>query len=79
MANDFYFKIIGWGWYYLSTVLDDYSRFIISWRLCTTMNASDVTDTLDDALAFSGLNQAHVDHKPRLLSIMAHATYPSVG
>ena len=20
-----YFKIIGWGWYYLSTVLDDYS------------------------------------------------------
>ena len=25
-----YFKIIGWGWYYLSTVLDDYSRFIIA-------------------------------------------------
>ena len=63
-----YFKIIGWGWYYLSTVLDDYSRFIISWRLCTTMSASDVTDTPDDALAFTGLNQAHVDHKPRLLS-----------
>lgn len=21
-----YFKIIGWGWYYLSTILDDYSR-----------------------------------------------------
>ena len=25
-----YFKIIGWGWYYLSTILDDYSRYIIS-------------------------------------------------
>ncbi|MFC3194158.1 IS3 family transposase [Marinicella sediminis] len=63
-----YFKIIGWGWYYLSTILDDYSRFIVAWRLCTTMAASDVTDTLDDALAFTGLDQVHVDHKPRLLS-----------
>ena len=31
-----YFKITDWGWYYLSTVLDDFSRFIIAWRLCTT-------------------------------------------
>ena len=37
-----YFKIIGWGWYYLSTILDDYSRFIVAWRLCTSMSASDV-------------------------------------
>ena len=38
-----YFKIIGWGWFYLSTILDDYSRYIIAWRLCTTMRAEDVT------------------------------------
>ena len=63
-----YFKIIGWGWYYLSTVLDDYSRFIVSWRLCTSMSASDVTDTLDDALQFTGLDEVKVNHKPRLLS-----------
>jgi transposase InsO family protein/transposase-like protein len=63
-----YFKIIGWGWYYLSTILDDYSRFIIAWRLCTSMSASDVSDTLDDALDFTGLNQVNVKHKPRLLS-----------
>lgn len=63
-----YFKIIGWGWYYLSTVLDDHSRFIISWRLCTSMGASDVSDTLDDALAFTGLDEVKVKHKPRLLS-----------
>ncbi len=31
-----YFKILGWGWYYLSTVLDHYSRFIIHWELCKT-------------------------------------------
>jgi transposase len=63
-----YFKIIGWGWYYLSTILDDYSRYIIAWKLCTTMRASDVTDTLELALAASGCDQAVVRHKPRLLS-----------
>ena len=63
-----YFKIIGWGWMYLSTVLDDYSRYIISWKLCSTMRAEDVTDTLDMALVASGCDQARVHHKPRLLS-----------
>lgn len=38
--TDFTFlKIIGWGWYYLPTILDDYSRYIIAWKLCTTMRA----------------------------------------
>ena len=63
-----YFRIINWGWYFLSTVLDDYSRYIISWRLTTTMSANDVTDTLEDALKVSGLKDARVYHKPRLLS-----------
>jgi len=35
-----YFRVVGWGWYFLSTILDDYSRYIISWRLTTTMAAS---------------------------------------
>ena len=63
-----YFKIIGWGWMYLSTVLDDYSRYIIAWRLCSTMKAEDVTNTLDMALAASGCLSANVRHRPRLLS-----------
>jgi len=63
-----YFKIIGWGWMYLSTVLDDFSRYIIAWKLCTNMRAEDVTDTLDLALAASGCDSATVLHKPRLLS-----------
>ena len=41
-----YFKIIGWGWFYLSTVLDDFSRYVIAWKLCTTMKASDVTPSI---------------------------------
>ena len=46
-----YLKVIGWGWFYLSTILDDFSRYIIAWKLCTTMRAEDVTDTLNLALA----------------------------
>ena len=63
-----YFKIIGWGWYYLSTILDDYSRYIIAWKLCSTMRASDVTETIELALSASGCDKAVVQHKPRLLS-----------
>ncbi len=63
-----YLKVIGWGWFYLSTILDDFSRYIIAWKLCTTMKASDVTDTLEMALEVSGCDQATVAHKPRLLS-----------
>ena len=63
-----YLKVIGWGWFYLSTILDDYSRYIIAWKLCTTMKASDVTDTLELALQASGCDQVNVLHRPRLLS-----------
>jgi transposase InsO family protein len=63
-----YLKVIGWGWFYLSTVLDDFSRYIIAWKLCTTMKADDVTATLEMALDASGLDKAKVRHRPRLLS-----------
>ena len=63
-----YFKIIGWGWMYLSTVLDDFSRYIIAWKLCTTMRAEDVTATLELALQASGCDGVAVLHKPKLLS-----------
>ncbi len=58
----------GWGWFYLSTILDDFSRYIIAWKLCTTMKVGDVTATLDLALQAAGLDQVHVVHRPRLLS-----------
>jgi putative transposase len=63
-----YLKVINWGWFYLSTILDDFSRYIIAWKLCTTMKADDVTDTLTLALVASGCDSARVVHKPRLLS-----------
>ena len=65
-----YLKVTGVGLvHYLSTVLDDFSRFIVAWKLCATMKAQDVTATLDLALAaLRGLDHMTVVHRPRLLS-----------
>jgi len=60
-----YFKIIAWGWYYLSTVLDDYSRYIISWELCANMTTEDVKPSIRQALLKTGLTK---NTAPRLLS-----------
>jgi putative transposase len=62
------FKVMGWGWYYLCTVLDDFSRYIIAWRLAPTMAATDVEETLLLALDFTGVEEVEVKHRPRLLS-----------
>lgn len=62
------FKVQGWGYYYLSTVLDDFSRYIIAWKLTTGMSHTDVQETLDLAIAATGLEQVAVKHRPRLLS-----------
>jgi transposase len=60
-----YFKILGWGWYYLSTVLDDYSRYIVHWELCSNMKVEDVKRTVDRAIVKAKLI---TKEKPRLLS-----------
>jgi putative transposase len=62
------FKVSGWGYYYLSTVLDDFSRYILAWKLTTGMSHTDVQDTLDLAIATTGVQQVTVKHRPRLLS-----------
>jgi transposase-like protein len=63
-----YFKIVGWGWYYMGSILDDYSRYIISWKLFTSMSASDVKELLDMGIEKSDIARVSVRHKPRLLS-----------
>ena len=60
-----YFKVIGCGWMHLSTILDDFCRNVIAWKLCTTMKTPDVTDTLDMSLKASGVDQVGVRHKAR--------------
>lgn len=60
-----YFKVINWGWYYLATIMDDYSRYIIDWELSTNMETTDAKRIVSKALETTGLDE---DHRPRLLS-----------
>ena len=60
-----YLKVVHWGWYYLTTILDDYSRYIIAWELCSNMRSDDVERVVTKALQRSGLGMAQ---RPRLLS-----------
>lgn len=60
-----YFKIIGWGWYYLATMMDDYSRYIIYWELCSNMESSDAMRVVGQALQKTGLTEKN---RPRLLT-----------
>jgi transposase InsO family protein len=63
-----YFKVTGWGWYYLLSVFDDYSRYIIAWRLFESMQTGDVKTLLDEAIARTGVDHVAIRHRPRLLS-----------
>src|SRR5947207_9441853 len=63
-----YLKVTGWGWFYLSTVLDDFSRYVIAWKLCTTVKAHVMPDTVGLDLLSVGVERAKLVHRPRLLS-----------
>lgn len=63
-----YLKVIGWGWYYLGTIIDDYSRYIITWELCKSMKTSDATCLIDNAIENTGAMGVKIRHMPKLLS-----------
>jgi len=48
-----YIRILA-NWYFLVSVLDSYSRYIVYWELCTSLAAWQVTDVLDGALETLG-------------------------
>lgn len=63
-----YLKVVGWGWYYLGSILDDHSRYIIAWKIFTSMSVTDVKVLLDIAVEKTGIEKVSVRHRPRLLS-----------
>ena len=67
-------KVIGWGWMYLSTILDDDSRYIIAWKLCTSMKAEDVSETLELALKASGCDLTTVPATSPVIWLMGWRT-----
>ncbi len=63
-----YFFVVGWGWYYLISVLDDYSRFILAWDLKADMTAQSISEVVQQAVEWTGMEQVPIEDRTRLLS-----------
>jgi transposase InsO family protein len=68
-----YLHVEGWGWFYLISILDDYSRKIISWKIQSSMTAEDFIEVVDDACDKAGLDRENMpnlvsDRGPALIS-----------
>ena len=50
------------------TVMDDYSRYIISWDLFKSMRTDDVKVTANRAVDITGVRDLNISQRPRLLS-----------
>ena len=63
-----YLKVMGWGYYYLVTVLDDYSRFILAWRLQVDMTANSLIEVVQEAVEATGMTEVPLRDRTSLLS-----------
>jgi transposase InsO family protein len=63
-----YFKVVGWGYYYLVTVMDDYSRFILGWKLQKDMSANSLIEVVQEAVDATGMTDVPVENRAKLLS-----------
>ena len=63
-----YFRGAGWGYYYLETVMDDYSRFILSWKLQRDMTADSLIEAVQEAVDATGMDAVPVENRTKLLS-----------
>lgn len=63
-----YLKVVGWGWYYLVSVLDDYSRYILAWRLQTDMTSASLIEVVQQAVDLTGMTEVPVVHRTTLLT-----------
>jgi len=63
-----YFKVIGWGYYYMVTVMDDFSRFILAHKLQRDMTSDSFIEVVQDAVDRTGMTEVPVADRTRLLS-----------
>ena len=52
-----YFRVVGWGCYYMVTVMDDYSRFILAHRLQRDMTSDSFIEVVQEAVDRTGMDQ----------------------
>jgi len=63
-----YFRVVGWGYYYLVTVMDDYSRFILAWKLQKDMSANSLIEVVQEAVDATGMTDVPLEDRTKLLS-----------
>ena len=63
-----YLLVKNWGWYYLISVLDDFSRRILAWGLQPAMRAEDFSQVVEEACERTGVDQAPLSDRPRLVT-----------
>jgi len=63
-----YFRVVGWGYYYLVTVMDDHSRFILAWDLQKDMSANSLIEVVQEAADATDMTEVPVEDRARLLS-----------
>ncbi|MFC2032562.1 IS3 family transposase [Chloroflexota bacterium] len=63
-----YFRVVGWGYYYLVTVMDDYSRFILAWKLQKDMSANSLIEVVQETVDVTGMTDVPVEDRTKLLS-----------
>ena len=63
-----YFRVIGWGYYYMVTVMDDYSRFILAHKLQRDMTSDSFIEVVQDAVDNTGMTEVPVADRTSLLS-----------
>ena len=63
-----YFRVVGWGYYYLVTVMDDYSRFILGWKLQKDMTANSLIEVVQEAVDATDMTDVPVEDRTKLLS-----------
>jgi len=61
-------RVTDWGWYYLDTVMDDFSRVILSWDLKTDMSGGSLEDVVQQAVDFTGMTDVPIENRTVLLS-----------
>ena len=63
-----YFRVVGWGYYYLVTVMDDYSRFILAWKVQRDMTANSLIEVVQEAVDSTGMTDVPLEDRTKLLS-----------
>jgi putative transposase len=61
-------KVVDWGYYYLVTVMDDYSRMILAWELKQDMAAASLIDVVQKAVDVTGMTDVPLEDRTKLLS-----------